>query len=550
MTQAPLEMEGLDFSGELSPSTDSEGSLTFATERFRDCVQNHERCRESHISRRLPSRLIRINDTGEPTSAHLVLSKDVDEAELYFTMSHCWGSGHVLRLTKDKVDEFRAKIPVSELPKAFIDCFDVVRRLGGRYVWIDSLCIVQDDPDDWLSEASQMHAVYSGSHGNICSTGFADTEQGLFVSRDTQLLQPCVAEAPWMDGGPTFRVLDLALWNSQVLEAPLNNRAWVVQEHFLAPRHLHFGDRQILWECCELSAAEQFPNSLPRRILNHYKSPFNSLPWSSTSSSGATPDSPKSLLVTQWASIVSAYTSAMLSFPSDKAIAFAGIATRFEAIMGDKCLAGMWSTRIHDDLLWHVDFCLQCDGSPSTRPSTYRAPSFSWMSVDGRVSTEGELEERAGVVVQVREFEIQQSRGLITGGYLRITGVLRPVMLFRMQVFSGPLWHVSTWVDNREAGVSEWRSLGPMNFAWMDVDDDYSGVFFVMPVKTQWAGPSILGGLVLGKTAENIGEYKRVGMLVSMGPGRAMVLEHNDDEVTYPCESYDEEERRHTITIV
>ncbi|KAF2786856.1 heterokaryon incompatibility, partial [Melanomma pulvis-pyrius CBS 109.77] len=66
----------------------------------------------------------------------------------YFTLSYCWGGAEVTRLTKEVFLDFSRAIPFYDLPKTFKDAMVITRKLGYNYIWIDSLCIIQDDPDD------------------------------------------------------------------------------------------------------------------------------------------------------------------------------------------------------------------------------------------------------------------------------------------------------------------------------------------------------------------------------------------------------------------
>lgn len=517
--------------GELPPSTCSEASCLFAVERFRDCTQNHDKCRSVGKAGGLPTRLICLNSIKDSEAVSLVLSQDVTP-EPYLSLSHRWGSAQFSTLTKQNYSALRNGIRVSELPKTFRDCFAIARRLEIRYVWIDSLCIIQDDPDDWLREASQMHEVYANSLCNICATGSSDTSQGLFTTRDPRLFQPCTVDIPWIKQGQRFRIFEMSLWKTQVLEAPLNKRAWVVQEHLLAPRQIHFGAQQILWECCELHAAEQYPKGLPTAIEDPALSPFNS--WQSASPEPETADSPSApSLQDSWSKIVQSYTNAVLTYPKDKVVAFAGIAKRFETLLKDENVAGLWRTNIECHLLWHVDFCLQGDGTPSARPDTYRAPSFSWISIDGRIFSDGDPKV-CDLLVQASDVEVVKSRGLIVDGSLRLKGSLRPFKLQRIQVPSGPMWYLESWVSNAQRNYHQWGSLGPGAFAWMDVDEDYSGIFYGMPIRDEWGG-RLVAGLVLRESGNLVGEFQRVGMFVAMSNGaRMLVLEDNDDQETYP----------------
>lgn len=148
----------------------------------------------------------------------------------------------------------------------------------------------------------------------------------------------------------------------------------MIQEHLLAPRHIHFGTTQVFWECLHNTAAEQFPHGLPGEIIIRAQSSrrhlqrLESLPQDAKRASAIRSD---------FVNVVKSYTMAKLSHSGDKPIAFAGVARRFESMLDDTCVAGIWRGYPERDLLWHLEYCRQGDGTSSMRPEKYRAPSFS-----------------------------------------------------------------------------------------------------------------------------------------------------------------------------
>ena len=169
------------------------------------------------------------------------------------------------------------------------------------------------------------------------------------------------------------------------MTAPLNGRAWVVQERLLSPRVLHYGKDQLLWECHELDACETYPQGLPsiaaiaHTLFKGLDPEVDGRRLRKFSNNKSDPDLDPYHL---WAKVVQAYTSSDLSKPGDKLIAIYGIAKRFRSMLNDTYLAGLWLRVLPTQLLWHVDDCSQANGLPAKRPPSYRAPSWSWASVD------------------------------------------------------------------------------------------------------------------------------------------------------------------------
>lgn len=99
------------------------------------------------------------------------------------TVSHCWGRIQPVVTTRANFAERQAGIPKSELPKSFLESIYLTRGLGIKYLWIDSLCIIQGDDQDWASEADKMWKVYANSYLNIAITHASDSSRGCFLTR-------------------------------------------------------------------------------------------------------------------------------------------------------------------------------------------------------------------------------------------------------------------------------------------------------------------------------------------------------------------------------
>jgi hypothetical protein len=132
----------------------------------------------------LPSRVIDVG-SGAP---RLVVVKDDTPILPYATMSHCWGSHMPLLLLSSNIAELQKRIPISQLSRSFQDAFLITQRLGLNYIWIDSLCIVQDLAADWERESQSMSEVYSNSYCNIAAAHAADGTHGCFIERSPDLV--------------------------------------------------------------------------------------------------------------------------------------------------------------------------------------------------------------------------------------------------------------------------------------------------------------------------------------------------------------------------
>ena len=132
-------------------------------------------------------------------------------------------------------------INFSHLPQTFRDAMEVAQRLGIRYLWIDSLCIIQDSVEDWQKESATMSQVYSNGVVNICAVASRNSTEGIFYTRNTVCSRPVHMQVSFEGAVQKRTFCDADLWLEGVDEAPLNRRAWVMQERLLSKRNLCFG---------------------------------------------------------------------------------------------------------------------------------------------------------------------------------------------------------------------------------------------------------------------------------------------------------------------
>ncbi|KAK1634598.1 heterokaryon incompatibility protein [Colletotrichum phormii] len=384
-----------------SNSTDSEEAWSKATSWMQACLSTHTACNvELKAEPWYPTRLLDLNaGCGGIDIVRLVITAEHPPShnDRYATLSHCWGSAQFLQLKKVACEDFQRGIELSKLPKTFREAIKVTRRLGVRYLWIDSLCIFQDRDDlsDWLVEAGLMHKVYLNSFCNISAAGARDSSKGLFFERDPRVslnVDMCLNTEGFGLGTEYIdcSIVDLSFWDHGVGQCRLNKRGWVLQERLLSPRVLHFGSDQLFWECREQAAAECYPERMPEILENGVPMKFKRLSkvvyGPDAMSQEREPDDP-TFYYRIWDRIARAYGSTSLTVASDKLLALSGIAQHFETLIDDTYVVGMWRKHLARNLLWHVDKETQIDGSPSARPEVYRAPSFSWASVDGKIAT-------------------------------------------------------------------------------------------------------------------------------------------------------------------
>lgn len=511
----------------MSNGTGSETSLQAAKRWLSDCHVGHAQCNNrSSDPDFLPSRLI---DIGLPGSsprqpARLCTSAEIERGTRYFTISHRWSTDtEVSNLRQDSLAQFSKEIPASALTKHFVDAMDVVRFMGYRYIWIDALCIIQDCDEDWRRECSQMGKIYRNAFCNISQ----DRLHGLFSSRDPQSLEPVVIRAERGGLERSHWVIHHRLPGSDtcIPEAPLYNRGWVIQEWFMAPRILHFGENLITWECCEGSASEAYPTYQPgRKVLSFTKK--------------------SSLLAEQmkgvtdclgaWSYLVLTYSGTDLTVPRDKFPAISAVSKEIygnlQKATGEKVeyLAGLWSPYFAQQLLW-----VSRSEATACSPATYRAPSWSWASLNGSVfpARPSELLEK-NVVAEILEKRVSAAG---PDPFLEITeGSIRArSWLWRIQPAS-PLGRGKTEggiivrydVLDQELNETSGKSLSTVYL--MPVQVDAMAISQTLTLKTKTPElcyiPYVrICGLALARDATDKGHFNRVGTFILEVDARKVV---------------------------
>ena len=177
----------------------------------------------------------------------LCFTEGLDQAIRYVTLSHCWGQVTPPRLMVHNLDTFAGGLCVEDLPKTFSDALTITLELGFKYLWIDSLCILQDSEEDWYYEAQRMGKIYRNSVCNVAALGASDCKGGCFTTRNPHGFRTCRILQTVTD---SIYVTPVAMDTEKPPHdaltphlAPLHTRAWFVQERAMSPRTLYYGPR-------------------------------------------------------------------------------------------------------------------------------------------------------------------------------------------------------------------------------------------------------------------------------------------------------------------
>ncbi|KAK1754757.1 heterokaryon incompatibility protein-domain-containing protein [Echria macrotheca] len=429
----------LPLGDELPISTASEESLHWVKNRLRVCLDTHKDCNTHHPGT-LPKRVLDVGNPSEENSRIRLYEPSPGLEGQYLCLSHCWGTIPFLQTSTSNLDDHRREIPWDQLPATFQDAIDITRRLGFRYLWIDSLCIIQDNRLDWEEESARMSSIYQQAVLVLSATQSDNAHKGMYSSYVDQhrpeytlkpLRIPTTPDGTRVDRSPGsvehtvwFRQSLLHIKNRINHDLPTSGRGWILQERILAPRIAHFGLEEIAWECSEDSICQcttpqdevreipyralPFPDDdtvSPTAIRSSFKRYQNPLAWQSASTY---------VLDGLWRNLVEVYSELALSKDGDIFPAISGLAKAFQRARKSDYVAGMWRESLLSSLLWFqaggnpwIDFCELCEAAEGTideeyntsrkncgpffrdwkrsKPLLWRAPSWSWASVSGSV---------------------------------------------------------------------------------------------------------------------------------------------------------------------
>lgn len=310
-------------------------------------------------------------------------SSDILEATNTHTLNYLGGSSQPVRTTKLNISRMESRLP-RLLTKTFRDAITITRSLSVQYLWIDSLCIIQDDKQDWEKESGLMASIYENAYLVISAAHASDGSKGCFSEHPApkETLTPFYSHIT-LDGSSIPFYLRhetqishqayqsntlFILWESSV---PLHFRAWALQERILATRIVHFTDEELVWEChksvrCECMSMDH--------DSSHINNPLLKQLWRVGIRGDDHSPGPKYNRFSIWHTILETYTRLDITKPSDRLPALSGLAKKMQGAGAGNYLAGLWENNLLCDLLW-------MGGTYSTntkRAGTWQSPSWSW----------------------------------------------------------------------------------------------------------------------------------------------------------------------------
>ncbi|PON24186.1 hypothetical protein TGAM01_v206874 [Trichoderma gamsii] len=368
--------------------------------------------------------------------------------------------------------------------KKYQEFIALAQRLQIRYVWIDSLCIIQegDDGEDWRAEALTMDQVYQNSFCNV-SADWGSGKRGLYFERDLRLM-----DKPHID--------------------------WKVRHKF--PEVLREGD-----------------------VI--FKAALSKLQMTPSRQTALEPATPGTELYDAWGDVLEKNSSCNLTFASDRAVAFAGIAKFFRALVDDNYVVGLWLRNLASEMMWYRDRLLTkaVIEEPRDRLSLfqhdqahqYRAPSFSWASTAVPVAP-NHAKGNSGFLAAVKCVKYRDTQNALVEEWTDDLNTREATLDFQLDNADIAAWaakdnlYYIPWQDH-------WKSYLPADSTREHPDDDF------------------LTCLLLELVDAQMSRFRRIGRLyINDKSQRRLYIAKQENEANLPCAHYDATTRRHTIYII
>lgn len=383
----------------------------------------------------LPTRVLDLGpNTGtfKRKGLRLITTRPGDRGH-YLTLSHRWGNDHQLKLTKANLDDYKRRVHFHRLPRTYRDAVKVAFSLGYRYLWIDALCIIQDDHEDWLQEAAKMALVYRNSSCTISAHAAYADDDGILCANVRR------------KNGAYINRPDVSVL---VTASHLSHRGWVFQERILSRRLLHFTRGGLFLED---ASGMVTPYGKPPEIYDPSKD--NKLNLEDANQNPC-----------EWYRLVEKFTVCQLTIDTDRLPAVLGLARCYEEQNDDgQYLWGLWSQSIHQGLLW-----TNVDESPKRLLQGYDAaigpaPTWSWAHFVGQIRYPDHLSSCESCCEIVDFNAATMSARLLAEESPCLVVKLKAVDLEDIKVKHNP---------NLFMGVKFYHSLYCKRRAWVSLDDE------------------------------------------------------------------------------
>jgi hypothetical protein len=414
-----------------------------------DCQQHHN-CKP--MLGVMPTRLIEISGTLATISLRLRQTDEVGRVP-FAALSYCWGGEQPMKCLSSNIVSYGTAIPFEKQLPTIKDAVKVCQGMGLRYLWIDALCIIQNDYNDNAVEIAKMASIYGSAAVTIVAARSSSATEG-FLGERLPASRECAIVSYRCSNGELGSITLIKLDDRLNWEAgvePIDERGWTLQERLLSSRIIEFGSWQTRWICPETRSSgfslEGYTDGWKRDVFFSGKRKIEALDLESIHATKSTIDfygRPRNSqfekylnAMRHWREICETFTERALTLSSDRALAISGIAQIFAESSGDQYIAGLWKSWFHSGLLWKTVHSHLRPKTPP-RPTTYQGPSWSWLAVNGPVSFGPECRP-SECVAEILSCETELANetapyGLIREGSGRLVLAARTAMGVRTRV--------------------------------------------------------------------------------------------------------------------
>lgn len=432
-----------------------------------------------------------------------------------------------MQLNSETVNKFKQNIPFDHLPKTFQDALIVCKALDVHYIWIDSLCILQDSQEDWAMQGSKMAQIYSDCLVTIAADAAANSGQGFLrrVPDPDEFSVTChkydknQVHVHTLENSKTYEVhirrrVDVSYLGSfphhyvatpettkdAELGSHLSKRGWCFQESLLPTRVLHFAYDHLSWSCTTDAFCECMYGTMDPAIKRYRRLLAGGF------EEGRIID--RATMKEDWQYVIEEYTRRRLTFSSDRLAALAGLAARVHAEHPEiEYLAGLWSDTLPQSLLWQPTQLY----SPERRPlrvQPYIAPSWSWGGITGSVAWA--QQENYNTVDQSR---LKLVTAICSPAGANKYGALKSAEL----AVKSQLWRVKLLDVDTSEGFASVRIL----------QENGTASPYVLPIEGRW---DVAGEVRVLHEQDDSSEHSRFSEASSCSEGSDSEVENSSDE--------------------
>lgn len=486
------------------------------------CRTSHPRCanerkkRQSHCS--TPARLLYIGtEECKKVTLHEIISPgkdgELNNLQNYAALTYCWGGSNInFLLTTKSVGELRRGISISDLPATIQHAIQTARNMNIPYIWIDALCIFQDDEEDKKRELPKMAGIYYGAFVVISAAVASNCQQGFLQPRNLVDLLKIVYKLPYQVDEhrlqESFVLLSEGSITDEHHDYPIDQRAWTLQEHLQAVALLRFGSRQVTWTCKTIRnvdggtyVSEESTEFDPEVFDGKYHERFLQNPADLEFGYGHTCE--------HWKQFVGHYTKRSLSESVDMLPAFSTIAQNYARTTvgraGRYC-AGLWENDLPHQMLWFKPKPIL------NATDTRKSPTWSWASLPGSVLYRPSLDLRISnlkvINVEMELYDDKWPYGRVNSASVLVEGILRL-----------SIWPTTDFPNTNCEVTDLDASSGGNLYLDTDAKQDMNLVYYleIVPAveKHEMSYGLVLCGLKNGKY-QRIGYYECCGWLTAL----------------------------------